>query len=280
MPILRRPPTLSELFERNEGRLAHKWVHYFEIYERHLARFRGSAPRVLEIGVSHGGSLDLWRSWLGRGTEVVGIDINPRVTQLSRRHVRVLVGDQSDAAFLAELVAQHGPFDIVIDDGSHLSRHQIASLEALWPTMPDGGVYVVEDTHANYWDEYEGGLGRPTTFIECAKGLVDDLHAFHSRSPEHRPSDWTRTLDGIHFYDSVVVLERRDRDPPVHRKSGRPAFDTLYGKDVWTMIDDEHAARIEEMNRPWRRARRALRHPVRTIENVVDRRRHRRAGER
>jgi hypothetical protein len=275
-----RTPTMLELFERNEGRLTHKWEHYFDVYERHLAGFRGRSPRVLEIGVSHGGSLDLLREWLGRGTTIVGIDLDERITDLERRSVHLAVGDQSDPGFLAGVVATHGPFDIVVDDGSHVPRHQIASLEALWPTMRSGSVYLVEDTHTNYWDNYEGGLAKPSTFIEYAKGLADDLHAFHSRSPDLQPTTWTRTLGGLHFYDSIVVLDRLDREPPRNRKSGRPVFDTLYTKDALASLDETHLAQIEEMNRPARRIRRVVLHPVTTWENARQRRRtQRRASE-
>jgi hypothetical protein len=75
------------------------------------------------------------------------------------------------------------------------------------------------------------------------------------------------------------VLDRLDRTPPTHHKSGRPVFDTLYGRPATTDLDDAHLARIEEMNRGSRRIARALRHPVMTIENYQQRRRtRRRAG--
>jgi len=274
-----RHRSLREIFERNEGRLTHKWDHYFPIYERHLARFRGKSPTVLEIGVSHGGSLDMMREWLGRGSTIVGIDIDDRILDLRRHNVHLAVGDQSDPAFLAELTSAYGPFDIVIDDGSHVPRHQIASLEHLWPTLPSGSVYLVEDTHSNYWAAYEGGVGRPSTFIEYAKRLVDDLHAFHSRSDDFVPTAWTTTLGGIHFYDSIVVLDRVDRDPPTHHKSGRPVFDTLYGRDATADLDEDHLAQIDEMNRTGRRIARTLRHPIIAVENYQQRRRtRRRAG--
>jgi hypothetical protein len=64
-------------FEKNTGRLIHKWHHYFEIYDRHFARYRGRSPRVLEIGVSQGGSLQMWRDYFGPGTRLFGVDINP-----------------------------------------------------------------------------------------------------------------------------------------------------------------------------------------------------------
>ena len=50
---------LERYFRRNHGRLIHKWVHYFDIYDRHFSRFRGRPIVVLEFGVFHGGSLQM-----------------------------------------------------------------------------------------------------------------------------------------------------------------------------------------------------------------------------
>ena len=137
---MRRPsvlstPSLRELFERNEGRLIHKWMHYFPIYERHFAPYRGTAPTFLEIGVSHGGSLDMWRRWFGRGTHVIGIDIDERCAALAGRGIDVRIGDQADLDFLDAIVDEFGPFDIILDDGGHFPEAQIASLERLWSAV-------------------------------------------------------------------------------------------------------------------------------------------------
>ena len=68
---------LHNYFLNNSGKLLHKWMHYFDIYERHLERFRNTAPIMLEIGVSGGGSLAMWKDYLGPEAKIVGIDIDP-----------------------------------------------------------------------------------------------------------------------------------------------------------------------------------------------------------
>ena len=268
-----RLPTrgLKWYFEHNDGRLMNKWDHYFDIYERHFARFRGAAPVVLEIGVSHGGSLQMWRHYLGRRAVIVGIDIDPRTASLTESGIHVQVGDQSDPAFLTSLVEQHGPFDIVIDDGSHLPAHQIASLEFLWPHVRDGGVYLVEDVATSYWPEYGGGLRVPTSFIEYVKPKLDDLHAFHSREPGFEPSEWTRTITGLHVYDSVVVFDRGNRTPPTWRLTGRPSFDTVFGRPADESIDAAHRRQLAELGKPMARLRRLRRDPVGTTRRFAGR---------
>ena len=222
----RRRPSFAQLFESNDGPLVHKCPHYFPIYDRTFGGYRGTAPTVLEIGVFHGGSLRLWQRYFGAGTTVVGIDIDPRCADLGGEDIHVRIGDQSDIEFLARVCEEFGPFDIVIDDGSHLPRHQILSLDHLWPAVRDGGVYFVEDLCTNYWPEYEGGPGT-RTFMDRAQALVHDINAFNSRSEDLVPSHWTSEVVGMHVYDSVVVLEKGHHEPLVTVMSGRPTFDDV-----------------------------------------------------
>ena len=211
-------------FLTNQDLLIHKWKHYFPIYERHLERFRNQDVLMLEVGVSHGGSLRMWKRWLGPHARIVGVDIDPRCKALEEPGTEIVIGDQEDRGFLRELRERVGPIDVVIEDGGHTMGQQIATLEELWPAVVPGGVYLAEDLHTSYWDEFGGGHRKPGTFIEYAKDLVDDMHAWHTRERGHPPTDWTRTIAGMHVYDSVIVFDKADVTEPVVRKSGRPSF--------------------------------------------------------
>lgn len=205
--------------------MIHKWVHYFPVYERYLAPFRRRTVTMLEIGVFHGGSLQMWKHYLGRRARIVGIDVDPRVSDLPDRDIDILTGDQSNAAFLAELVDRYKAFDIILDDGSHLPEHQIASIEYLWPHLNEEGIYIVEDLHSNYRPGRFGpdrGLG--ATFIDWLHERMDDMHAWHSKESDFTVNDWTRTLDSIHLCDSIVVLKKEQRSPPSAKKTGYRSF--------------------------------------------------------
>ncbi|HEX7441211.1 MAG TPA: hypothetical protein VF319_14055, partial [Caldimonas sp.] len=104
---------LEAYFRRNTGRRIHKWMHYFEIYDRHFARFRGQAPVLLEFGVSQGGSLQMWRDYFGPGTRLYGVDINPECKRFEEDGVRIFIGDQADRNFLRTLAATVPPIDIL-----------------------------------------------------------------------------------------------------------------------------------------------------------------------
>lgn len=218
---------LVEYFEGNEnGRLVHKWLHYFDIYHRHFAPYRGREVTVVEFGVFQGGSLDMWRDYFGPAARIVGVDIDERCRGLARPGVEVFIGDQADPAFLRGLAAEVGPVDVLIEDGGHEMQQQLVTLREMWPVVRDGGVFLVEDLHTSYWAEYGGGYRRPGTFIEHAKTLIDSLNAWHSRD-EHsfQVDDYTRTVTGMHVYDSIVVLDKGVVEQPSHRMVGRESWD-------------------------------------------------------
>lgn len=213
------PGVLEELFWTNDGPVVHKWHHYLPLYERYLGPWRGRPLRMLEIGVSKGGSLDLWRRYFGPDAVLFGIDIDPACAALDGHSARVRIGSQADPAFLRAVVAEMGGVDVVLDDGSHVSEHMRASLAVLYPLLSEGGVYMIEDLHCCYWSEFGGGLGRTGSFVETVKTMIDDLHHWYHGQGE-RVAATAGALGGIHMHDSIVVLEKAAARPPRHSQRG------------------------------------------------------------
>ena len=79
---------LWQNFLAHDGKLIHKWTHYFGAYERHFAGFRGKSMTFLEIGVSEGGSLQMWQRYFGPYARIVGIDIDPVRVEEARDNLR------------------------------------------------------------------------------------------------------------------------------------------------------------------------------------------------
>lgn len=194
-------------FLNNSGRIIHKWTHYFPIYEDHFARFVNRPMTFLEIGCGKGGSMQMWKRYLGPFAQIVGIDVNPDCKRFEEEQIAIRIGDQKDETFLESLLAEFGPFDVVLDDGSHIMRDVLASFRYLYPRTAPDGLYMVEDLHTAYWEEYGGGVGRQGSFIELSKSLVDELNADHTRG-QLPPTPFTKSTLSMHFYDSVVVFER------------------------------------------------------------------------
>ncbi|MCW5733908.1 MAG: hypothetical protein KIS73_07280 [Enhydrobacter sp.] len=210
---------IERLVDEHVGPRLDKWHQYLGIYDRFFAPFRQSAARVLELGVSHGGSLVLWRRYFGPDATIVGLDVDPRCATVGDGAARVVIGDQSDRALLRRIVEEMGGLDIVIDDGSHLLEDQRAALEALFPLLSENGLYVCEDLHTSYWPEFGGGYRRPG-FIELVKDLIDQMHGWY-HSQKVGPDVTEREVFGLHVFDSIVVLEKRAIEPPYRVIKGR-----------------------------------------------------------
>src|SRR5690349_460018 len=122
-----------------------KWRHYFDIYDKHFAKFRGREVHILEVGIFSGGSLDMWKSYFGDDAHIYGVDIEPTCRAYEATGTRIFIGDQSDKNFWREVIREVPKLDIVIDDGGHRVSQQVPTLEMLLPHLRPGGVYLCED---------------------------------------------------------------------------------------------------------------------------------------
>jgi len=115
---------------------------------------------------------------------------------------------------------EFGPFGIILDVGSHKTYHQLISFTSLFrDALKDGGCYMVEDTHTNYWTSH---VDTPQLFIELSKQMVDMLHEPYLGRKEinfrHNHAEAVTeltlsylgaNLSGIAFYDSIIVFDKK-----------------------------------------------------------------------
>ena len=195
----------------HSGKFVGKWAHYLPIYDRHFSAWKDKTITFLEIGVADGGSLQFWRNYFGPSVTVLGIDINPNCWKhqdIAGASIRI--GSQADTNFLDSIVTEFGVPDIILDDGSHQQSHVITTFDYFYPKMPKNGVYMVEDLHTAYWEEYGGGLNSPTvrrTFMNYAQECTDVINARHTRGIIE-PEPAMEETKCISFYDSVVCFEK------------------------------------------------------------------------
>lgn len=206
---------LEEIFYQSEHS-SDKWQPYFEVYERHLQRFVGKPVTLVEVGVQKGGSLEMWSTFLGPQSRIIGIDVDPECANLKYKqsNIEIVIGNQSDGPFWDSFTKENS-IDIFIDDGGHFMHEQIFTFEKVYPRMNMGGVYICEDTHTSYYPEYNGALEgkNPYTFIEYAKGFIDILHESWIKEEvdmkyQLRQLTSNKSLSGVFFYDSMVVFEK------------------------------------------------------------------------
>ena len=205
----------------------HKWHHYFDIYTKHFEAYRSRPIRMLEIGVFRGGSLRMWKEYFHPDSTIVGIDIDESCSdhEVAEKRIFVRIGNQADTDFLSTVNDEFGPFDIILDDGSHKTDHQNTSFAALFRSaLVDGGCYMVEDLHTNYWPDY---VNSEHTFVDLSKQMVDMIHEPYLDRREqdfrHQSPDAVKQLDlgylaaniaSIAFYDSIVVFDKKKRHLP------------------------------------------------------------------
>jgi Methyltransferase domain len=174
-------PTLSQLYADHRGKVSDKWSFYLPEYDRLFQPYRNRPVRLLEIGVSNGGSLEIWSRYFAQAVRIVGCDINPDCARLQYADPRisVVVGDANDDATFARILEISQGFDLIIDDGSHHSGDIVRAFARYFPLLSDGGLYVAEDLHCSYWRRFEGGLFYPYASIGFFKRLADVVNSEH-----------------------------------------------------------------------------------------------------
>lgn len=211
---------LETYFNKNAGRIINKWSHYFDIYERHFSKYRSKEIVLLEIGTQYGGSLQMWKHYFGDRAKIYGIDINPNCKQLEEENIKIMIGSQSDRKFLKRVKEEIPPIDILIDDGGHTMLQQAITFEELFDHIKPDGVYLCEDMHTAYWRKYGGGHKRKGSFIEYSKRLIDYLNAYHSRQRSLKVNSFTTSVNSLHYYDSILVIEKRPTPKPYAVQTG------------------------------------------------------------
>jgi hypothetical protein len=202
---------IEDIFLNDLTKRSDKWYPYFHAYEKHLGKFRGTECKLLEIGVQGGGSLEMWHHYFGDKCSIHGVDCDETVLNLKYDFdVDISIGDQEDVNFWKEYSSKKGFFDIIIDDGGHTMKQQENTVLSMFKKLNYGGVYIIEDTHTSYWEDFGGGFKRPGTFIENMKMLIDLLHSRHieNEKPNHNILNTFHGLSSMTFYDSMVVLEK------------------------------------------------------------------------
>ncbi|MGH1427531.1 MAG: class I SAM-dependent methyltransferase [Arenicella sp.] len=237
---------LEKYFRNNTNRSIHKWEHYFNIYDRHFSRFRGTDVHIVEFGVSQGGSLQMWKDYFGSKCQIYGVDINHHCKQFEEDQVQVLIGDQNDRSFLKSLVTKIPRVDILIDDGGHMMKEQINTFEVLFDHIQNDGVYLCEDLHTSYWSNFAGGYKKRKTFIEYSKNFIDDIHAWHSRTRKLKVSNFTKTAKSLHYYDSILVIEKGLVQKPSHSMTGTDSIPNYESKSTSGTVYTRFKSRIKQ----------------------------------
>ena len=146
---------------------------YDRFYPTFLEPLRDQKFNMLEIGIDHLGSLNLWKKYFPKSF-IYGIDIGIEYEDEQSKVFKLDQSSEQDLQFALNNIPQ---CQFIIDDGSHHPYHQYLTFIKLFPKLlKDGGVYIVEDVECNYWRPdttiYGYNIGH-FNFIDWVKGKID-----------------------------------------------------------------------------------------------------------
>ena len=188
-----------------------KFAHYLDIYEILFAKlYYLSCPvSLLEIGIERGGSLSLWHKYFKGPKKIIGVDINPNCSKWARPGIDIYIGDQTDSVFMSS-IANLGPYDIIIDDGAHTPAAHLNSLNCLFGSLKEGGLYIIEDTQTAYNESFTQGQ---KSIVDFCKQLAD--------YPTQKPNF---NVESVMFLNRMIVITK---NTVITEKIFSPGFNSI-----------------------------------------------------
>jgi hypothetical protein len=200
-----------------------KWGPHFytPIYHDLFCGLRDQPIRLLEIGVGGyefktvgGASLSMWADYFANG-QITGIDVAQKQLSLDPR-IKIFQGSQDDPRFLKAVCDQRGPFDIIIDDGSHVPKHVVASFQILFPTLADGGLYVIEDMQTAFWPNFGGSLLHGGDTVNLARTAIECIN--HAELAVVKASKtlpiFAQQVKAFRAFHNIFVIEKGENCEP------------------------------------------------------------------
>ena len=215
--------TFKYIHLNKKGKVSDKWESYLDYYDEAFSLIRDKELSILEIGVQNGGSLEVYNEYFKNVKSVVGCDISPKCGDLKfdSKNIEVVVGDIKSDDVLKKITSISETFDIIIDDGSHISSDIIIAFLKYFSLLNPGGIFVVEDTHALYQAKYGGGILNENSAINFFKKLAEItnyqwwskdislnnylLSFFPNKVPLFIFEGW---IESVEFRNSIITIRK------------------------------------------------------------------------
>ncbi|PUE10199.1 class I SAM-dependent methyltransferase [Limnohabitans sp. T6-20] len=218
--------SFEEIHKAKTGKVSDKWESYLRHYDSLFAMYRDQEVSLLEIGIQNGGSLDTYLEYFKNAKILIGCDINTNCNKLNYQNnkIKIVVGDANLDSTYKEIRQLESVFNIVIDDGSHVSMDIINSFIRYFPLVSPGGVYVIEDTHTLYSRNFGGGLLNEFSAYNFFKKLIDIVN-FQWWRDHFKMEDYLTTfflqgipdfihqgwIESIEFKNSVITVKKSNQ---------------------------------------------------------------------
>ncbi|MES0002677.1 glycoside hydrolase family 99-like domain-containing protein [Mesorhizobium sp. M0051] len=259
--------SLRDLYNAHRGKVSDKWSIYLSTYDHIFSEYRNKPVRILEIGVQNGGSLEIWQKYFPNAEIIVGCDINLACGNLvfDNKKIEISVGNANTDEVERDIVARSEKYDIIIDDGSHLSSDIICSFARYFPHLSEGGIYIAEDLHCSYWQEFDGGLYDPLSSMSFFKRLLDVVNHEHwgldrrrvdalaTFAGRHQAAFDEASLASVHsveFLNSLCVVTKRPIPENILGARSVHGLAALADGSV-VPLDDTESKATDQTGNPW-----------------------------
>jgi hypothetical protein len=223
---------LKQIFLNHTEKMSDKWTLYINEWDRIFTPYRDLPINLFEIGIQNGGSLEIWAKYFTNAKSIIGCDIDEKCRELLFTDPRIAfyVGDANTNEIQEKVLESAPKFDIIIDDGSHRSSDVIRSFCRYYPYLEYDGIYVVEDLHTSYWEDFEGSIFSPESSMSFLKHIADIVNHEHWRNNQARVnflsefSDYLQisfteedllSIHSIEFVNSLCIVKKRRPDENV-----------------------------------------------------------------
>lgn len=205
---------LNDIGEKCGTDKSSQYHNYLSKYEFFLSRYQDQPITLLELGVFRGESLRMWKEFLRAG-RIIGVDIDERCKQYEEERINVLIGDLARQEFVAQLTDLNP--SVIVDDASHKWSHQVNALCTLFPTLCEGGVYILEDITTSFLEDgYDDALISAYDFCssvsECVTGntpLLKTNHRYEVSIFSHQIEQVASAVEMISFiYGSCIIIKK------------------------------------------------------------------------
>jgi cephalosporin hydroxylase len=178
-------------------------------------KFKHHDFTLFEIGIGGysreklgGASLRMWKAFFPKA-QIIGLDLEDKSFAVEPR-IATYQGSQTNEPLLRTIVSTAKNLRVIVDDGSHRPAHIRRTFEILFPLLPAGGLYAIEDTRTSYWPRFGGSLDMndPSTTMGLAERLVDGLNYEEWQDDDNKATAVDRNIVGVHCYHNLVIIER------------------------------------------------------------------------
>ena len=191
----------------------HSYAKYYDFIFDHI---RYKPINLLEIGIDEGNSLRMWKEYFPH-SEIHGIDIREGYEYLNGEGIKTHIADHSkegDLILFGEQYDQY--FDVIVEDGSHMSDDSILTFEKLFPYLKSGGYYCVEDLICDYDRRWNKG----NSSIEYFKALVNNVNMSGNIPNDHlcsnkieavkkyKGSDFDLNIEWAAYFCGLVIVKK------------------------------------------------------------------------